>query len=190
MSCYPAIILCFAIGYFLKTIFMPLTAIRTLFLLFVATLVLGIDAMTKYWTQSHLPLASAAFPSYPYGGIAIFDDLFGISFSITHTINKGAAWGLFSQFQSTLLIARCLMIAALFVYLIAFNQKKSWQIPLVLIIAGAFGNVLDYFLYGHVIDMLNFEFWGYMFPTFNISDSAIFLGIVSMIYASREEIPV
>lgn len=69
------------------------------------------------------------------------------------------------------------LIAGLCVYLFCFNRDSSWQIPLILIIAGAVGNVADFFLYGHVVDMLHFVFWGYDFPIFNVADSAISIGI-------------
>jgi signal peptidase II len=121
---------------------------------------------------------------YPYGGIGIFKNLWGIEFSINHMTNKGAAWGLFGHYQLPLLIFRMGLIGGLGVYLFCFNRRFSWQIPLMLILAGAIGNVLDYFLYGHVVDMLHFVLWGYDFPVFNLADSAITIGISSLFLLS------
>lgn len=146
-----------------------------------AIAILLADLLSKYWTHTNLPLLSYSSMEYPYGGIALFHNFFGINFSLNHATNKGAAWGIFAQFQYALVFLRLILIASLLVYLFLYNEKRSWQLPLVLIITGAIGNILDFFLYGHVIDMLHFVLWGYVFPTFNISDSAIFLGIVSLI---------
>jgi len=56
--------------------------------------------------------------------------------------------------------------------------------PFALILTGAVGNVLDYFVYGHVIDMLHFVLWTYDFPVFNIADSLITLGVAGLMGAT------
>lgn len=144
--------------------------------LVLGVIVLLCDFLSKYYVQLYLPLMKAR-SWYPYGGIGVFKNLGGIEFSITHAINKGAAWGMFSQYQQALLVLRVLLIAGLVVYYFFFNRKEISKTPLMLIIAGAIGNIMDYFLYGHVIDMLHFVLWGYDFPVFNLADSAIFIGI-------------
>lgn len=113
---------------------------------------------------------------YPYGGIGIFPDFHGIEFSIVHATNKGAAWGAFSEFSSWLLVLRILLIGFLLFYYFK-HQSLSIRFPLALIIAGALGNVIDIFLYGHVVDMIHFIFFGYDYPVFNIADSAICIGV-------------
>lgn len=134
------------------------------------------DVLTKYFTHIKLPIMRYS-TGYPYGGIPVFKDFYGIEFSISHQINKGAAWGVLSEYQMPLLYLRIGFIAALFIYFFFLNKNESWNIPLALIIAGALGNVLDYFLYGHVIDMFHAVLWGYDFPVFNVADSAICIGI-------------
>jgi signal peptidase II len=130
------------------------------------------DQISKYLTALYLPLTSTH--TYPYGGIPVFSDFLGIQFSLNHAVNKGAAWGVFADYASALLIARLFLIAILVFY---FWKQPSVKIPLILIIAGALGNIVDAFTYGHVVDMFHFVFWGYDYPIFNIADSAICLGI-------------
>ncbi|MEK7340156.1 MAG: signal peptidase II, partial [Verrucomicrobiota bacterium] len=55
------------------------------------------------------------------------------------------------------------------------------RVCLVMVLAGAVGNVFDCIIYGHVIDMFCFIFWGYIYPVFNIADAAIFCGILMML---------
>lgn len=142
------------------------------------------DFALKAWTHRALPLMGESPPIYPYGGIPVFKNFLGIEFSLSHTINKGAAWGLGSQHQMLLLYFRMALIAVLFGYILFFNKDKGLRFPFALILAGAIGNVVDYFIYGHVVDMFHFVLWGYDFPVFNLADSAIFLGIVWLILRS------
>jgi signal peptidase II len=156
----------------------------------ILALVLGaalffIDYFTKFLTQKNIPLMQGSF--YPYRGIEVFKDFFGVEFSIVHATNKGAAWGLFSDFQFYLICLRILLIISLIVYLCFYNKYSSRIIPLALIAFGAFGNILDYFLYGHVIDMFHFVLWGYDFPVFNVADSMICVGIILLIFFSWYE---
>ena len=59
--------------------------------------------------------------------------------------------------------------------------------PLVLLITGALGNIKDYFLYGHVIDMSHFTFREVDFPVFNVADSAVTVAIFWLIWLSFKE---
>lgn len=141
------------------------------------------DAFSKYLVHSILPIMNQ-FPAYPYGGIAIFKDFHGIEFSITHLINYGAAWGVFGDYQDILLILRIALIFVLILYLLFFNQHRKVIFPFCLVLTGAIGNVIDYFVYGHVVDMFHFVLWGYHFPVFNVADSAVCIGIGWLILLS------
>ena len=116
-------------------------------------------------------------PIYPYGGLPVFENLLGIDLSIAHVTNRGGPWGIVSSHHTHLLLVRIFAILCLIVHLLVFNEKKTREIPLALVISGAIGNVLDSFFYGHVIDMIHFVFWGYSFPVFNIADSLICSGV-------------
>ena len=115
---------------------------------------------------------------YPYGGVGIFHDFFGINFSLVHATNTGAAWGLFAEFQDYLLYFRIFFVAMLLVYFLFFNKQSGHRFSLSLIITGAIGNIIDYFVYGHVVDLFYFNFWGYSYPVFNVADATIFSGII------------
>lgn len=163
---------------FLSRRFLPVT---------IGLIVFAADFISKYLTHHHLPVINRHTLWYPYGGIGVFKNFLGIEFSISHQINHGAAWGVLSDYQLPLLYFRIALVASLLFYAIFVNKHKNWSIPLALIISGAAGNILDYFLYGHVVDMLHFVLWGYDFPVFNIADTAIFIGIISLILVSSFE---
>jgi signal peptidase II len=137
--------------------------------------IVGIDLISKSLAFTYLP--KTIFTVYPYGGFPVFKNFLGVQFSLNYVANKGAIGGLFADFQEYLLGFRLLLISALIIYLIFFHTDKKLKIPLALIVGGAIGNIIDYFLYGHVVDMLHFVLWGYDYPVFNIADSAITVGI-------------
>lgn len=151
-------------------------------LLFLICLLL--DFISKYLTVSNLPLISSGPYIYPYGGIAVFKDFLGIEFSINHAINLGAAWSLFSDYTFLLTVSRIVLIAFLFYYVIFLNKDPLLRLPLTLILAGAVGNVLDIFFYGHVIDMFHFVLWGYDYPIFNLADTFICVGVILYLFFS------
>lgn len=155
-----------------------------LFAIALALIILAIDQASKLLVHQSLPLMSSHAYVYPYGGIGIFQNFFGIEFSISHATNRGAAWGILANYQIALLAFRMVLVAGILTYFWRSEKHPSWRIPLALVLAGAFGNILDAFFYGHVVDMFHFVFWGYDYPTFNVADSAIFLGISSLILAS------
>ena len=145
---------------------------------FLALFLLAADVGLKAYIHRHIPTVSASAPIYPYGGIAVFRNWHGIDFSIVHVINRGAAWGFFSSLQQYLLYARMAIIGGLLSWLFFVQASSYRKFHVMLITVGALGNVIDYFLYGHVVDMFYFIFWGYSYPVFNFADSLIFLGIV------------
>lgn len=152
--------------------------------LYICLAVLGVDIVSKYFTHTYLPVMNPSWLWFPYGGIPVFKNFLGIEFSISHQINRGAAWGVLSDYQIPLLYLRIALIALLVIYALLFNRHSNRSIPLALITAGALGNVIDYFLYGHVVDMLHFILWGYDFPVFNFADSAIFIGMMGLLLLS------
>ena len=143
--------------------------------------ILLLDIVTKWLTVQYLPHMCTAPCVYPYGGIAIFSNFLGVEFSLSHMTNRGAAWGLFGDHQELLLIFRAIVILFLIGYLLFRSPPLKVKIGLFLVVAGGIGNILDYFIYGHVIDMFHFVLWGYDFPIFNVADISIFLGVVWLI---------
>lgn len=155
--------------------------------LIVATLVLTLDFVSKLLVQKYIEPSNGHSLWYPYNGIGVFKNFLGIEFSINHATNRGAAWGMLADYQNWLLIFRVIMVGLIINYLIFFNKNKKIVIPLTLVAAGALGNILDYYFYGHVIDMFHFVFWGHEYPVFNVADSAIFIGIFWIFLSSMRK---
>lgn len=146
---------------------------RVAWLIVIGMTILFLDFLSKAYVYYILPVFHISG-----GAIPIFYDFFGIDFLIGLAINKGAAWGFFADFQFLLVAIRILVILGMFIYLFFINKNPHVEFPLVLIIAGAFGNIVDFFLYGFVVDFLQFNLWGYHFPVFNFADTSITIGVI------------
>ncbi len=160
-------------------------------LLFV--LLLGADAASKWWIQESFVQMPFASHGYPYGGIGVFKDFFGIECSLVHVWNRGAAWGSFAGAYTLLLVLRIVVSVALAIYLFVCKRPAQSTLPLTLILFGAVGNIADCFLYNHVIDMIHLKFWGWSYPVFNLADAAICIGALWLAvqsWRSRERIEV
>lgn len=150
-------------------------------LLALSLAIIGSDGVLKYFIHENVAVSMWSAPIYPYGGIGVFENILGIDLVITHVTNTGGPWGAMASHHGSLLILRVFAVLCLIGHLLFFNQIRFRQIPLVMIIAGAVGNILDSFFYGHVIDMLHFVFWGHSFAVFNIADASISLGITALL---------
>jgi signal peptidase II len=107
-------------------------------------------------------------------------------FSIVHTENRGAAFGLLAEargewrtfFLIALALGVMLFITALLVqpWRGGLQPTPMLRTGLALVLGGATGNVYDRVVRGAVTDFLEFYFGSYQFPTFNVADTAITIG--------------
>jgi signal peptidase II len=49
------------------------------------------------------------------------------------------------------------------------------------------GNLTDRLMHGHVIDFLDFHFGRYVYPTFNVADAGICVGVIGYILWSLRQ---
>lgn len=131
--------------------------------------------LTKALVIQYVPALGSSV--YPFSGIGIFA-WGGVTCSLNYIVNTGAAWGLFAGYPGVLFIVRAIIITAFAL----FSPRGP---AMVLILTGAVGNAIDYCCYGHVIDFIHCTFWGYSFPIFNVADSCISLGVLSLFFSKE-----
>lgn len=129
-------------------------------------IILILDQITKHYIISN----------FFYGESRSIIDGF---FNLVYVRNDGAAWNILSgQRIFLILISISVLIFLLFRGNTIFSKKRLHQVLFGLIIGGIIGNLYDRLIYGWVIDFLDFQFGSYHYPSFNIADSAICVGVI------------
>jgi signal peptidase II len=97
--------------------------------------------------------------------------------------NKGAAWSLFARAGDAFRVPFLVGVSILAVFFIVNFVRKLEEnqtlllIALCLICGGAIGNLIDRIYLGYVIDFIDWYVGTAHWPTFNIADSAISVGV-------------
>ncbi len=107
-------------------------------------------------------------------------------FNIVHTRNKGAAFSILAEVNSdwrALFLIGLSLAVSVFVAVLLWKPGKpgavlstSMRLGLALVLGGAIGNLYDRILYGSVTDFLEIYVHRFVWPAFNIADSAISVG--------------
>ncbi len=107
---------------------------------------------------------------------------------LVHSQNPGIAFSMFSESKSSwltpLLVASSVVVMILLVWMIVTGRAGGAmaQCGLALILGGAVGNALDRVMHGSVTDFLEVRLWTYIWPAFNVADSAITVGAILVLY--------
>jgi signal peptidase II len=151
-------------------------AYRVLLLLALAIFIA--DQGTKAWIAAHLP-----YPTYgePAGAIRVIRGFF----YIVHVGNPGAAWSMFSGQSKLLAILAAATLCAIAWWRHALGLRARLpQFCFGLLCGGILGNLVDRIRHGHVIDFIDLHFGSYVYPTFNVADSGICIGVFLYLWHS------
>lgn len=137
-----------------------LCAAAALFLLIAA------DQLTKQLAVQHL---------YQKDPVEIIPGVFELHF----LINKGAAFGIMQNHQYFFAAVTCIVLCVLvwvYMKIISLRQFRPLRLLLVLLTAGAVGNLLDRVRLGYVIDFFYFKLID--FPIFNVADCYVVVSVI------------
>ena len=144
---------------------------RSVVFFLAALLVVVADQLSKMWIRSNLVVGQ----SLPETGF----------FRLTYVQNTGAAFGLFRDQSFILAIVALVGIIVLIVYALLiyryfpFLDNLLCKSALGLVLGGTVGNLIDRVRLGYVTDFIDVGIW----PSFNIADSAIVVGIIVFVYS-------
>jgi signal peptidase II len=107
--------------------------------------------------------------------------------SLSHVRNRGAAFGLFNEWDvpyqaqllSLLSVAALAAIAVYFLRLPAVARLP--RLALALVLGGAIGNLVDRVRLGYVVDFVHVYWRTHQWPDFNVADSAITVGVTLLV---------
>lgn len=108
-------------------------------------------------------------------------------FNITYIRNPGAAFGFLSNLEPPWGLAvfggAALLASLALCYLyFATSPKLAWtRLGIALVLGGALGNLIDRLRFAEVVDFIDL-YWGtYHWPSFNVADSAITIGVALIV---------
>jgi signal peptidase II len=152
--------------------------LRYRWLITISTAVLAVDQGTKAWIRARLPFNT-------YGEAAGAIRVVRGFLYIVHVGNTGAAWSILTGRSILLAALAAATLAAIFFGRRALGLGVPYaQVCFGLLCGGIAGNLVDRITRGHVIDFLDFHFGEYAYPTFNLADTAICIGVALYILSS------
>jgi signal peptidase II len=101
-----------------------------------------------------------------------------------HVRNSGAVWGFFQGHDGGLIpkiitgLAVVALLIVLFFFLRAGREMKLELVAYAAILGGALGNIVDRLRLGYVVDFLDVYVKNWHWPTFNVADSCITVGVL------------
>ncbi len=153
-----------------------LGAYRLLWVL--AALVFAFDQLSKFWIIGRLPYGTYGESA---GAIPVVRDFF----YLVHVGNTGAAWSMFSGRSVLLATLAATTLIAIFWWRRALGLRdRVAQIAFGLLCGGIVGNLTDRLTHGHVVDFIDLHFGSYVYPTFNVADSGICVGVILYVWHS------
>ncbi len=135
--------------------------------------VILLDQISKAIVMSH------------FSGARRFDvvPIFGSVLSLIFVQNNGAAFSLFEGLGVVYIFIAAAVGVIGYLYLRFRPRNHPWlKVTFGLILGGAIGNVIDRVRLGYVVDFIHFQIPGHFdWPVFNIADSSIVIGMLSLI---------
>ncbi|NOU76142.1 signal peptidase II [Paenibacillus sp. LMG 31458] len=142
---------------------------------FYALIVFILDQVSKWFIVKRIPLGEER-------------PVLGDFFILTSHRNRGAAFGILQNQRWFFIVVTLIVVIGILWYIrrTIRERKVLLSFALSLLLGGAIGNFIDRALFGEVVDFLQFTFdfslFGkaiyYIYPIFNLADSAIVIGVI------------
>lgn len=134
----------------------------------VVVVALVLDQLIKFAVEAWLPFQEQV-PVIPF--LALY-----------RTYNLGVAFSMLDHMDGWFIVGMRLAIVAFVLWLWQKTPPAHWlaHLGFALVIAGALGNIIDRFLYGHVVDYVLFHTESWSFAVFNLADACISVGAAAI----------
>jgi signal peptidase II len=138
---------------------------RALVLLLTALAILVADQGTKALVVANLAVGDK---------VGVIGDLV----QVWHAQNRGAAFSLFQGGTIVFLIVSVLSVGMVVYFHRTLRDRSPWlHLVLGMILGGTLGNFIDRLRQGYVTDWLSVGIGDTRWPTFNVADSSVVIGI-------------
>ncbi len=138
--------------------------------LFLSMLVILLHQLAQTWVYDLIEAHGGQITILPF-------------FNLVEVWNKGISFGMFNDlsYGQWLLSGMAMIITLVLLRWLSRTDDRLTAAALCLIIGGAVGNTIDRMRFGAVADYLDFHAYGYHWPAFNLTDSAIFIGVILLL---------
>lgn len=145
--------------------------------LLIGLVTLVADQVTKFWARAALPTLVAS-NGQRYGvAQPVVENFFDWRLSF----NKGSAFSLFGEMSGARVFLTVVGIAAVLIILYMLHRAQDDRTRLIaalaLVAGGAVGNLVDRIAFGQVTDFIVWKYYDKEWPTFNIADVALVIGV-------------
>ena len=138
---------------------------KAVILLLTALVILIADQLTKALVVANLAIGERA-------------RLLGDVVQVWHAQNRGAAFSLFQGGTVVFLVVSVLSIGMVAYFHRSLRDRAPWlHVVLGIILGGTLGNFIDRLRQGYVTDWLSVGIGDTRWPTFNVADSSVVVGI-------------
>lgn len=127
------------------------------------------DQLTKALVVANLPLDSRT-------------NLLGDLVQLWHAQNRGAAFSLLQDSQVLFLVVSAAALVAIAYFFRSLHGRSLWLYAILgLVLGGTLGNLTDRIRQQYVTDFFSVGIGNLRWPTFNVADASIVVGILSII---------
>lgn len=142
------------------------------YFLLISVLLIFLDQILKFWVIKFLVFQS---PEIIIPGCfnLYLDHNYGAAFSFLSQESLNNFWA----HWFFLLLAPLVSVVLILIILFKNNLNKFELLGLSFVLGGALGNFIDRLIHGYVIDFIQWYFQDFYWPSFNLADSCICLGV-------------
>lgn len=127
-----------------------------------AVALVALDQWVKWWVTANISVGES-LPFIPH--------ILGLN----HVHNTGGAWSMLNQHTWLLSVVSSVVILIILLVLVRRLVRNPFGvISLIMVLAGAVGNLIDRIRLGYVVDMFQTLFMN--FPIFNVADICVVCG--------------
>jgi signal peptidase II len=131
---------------------------------------IALDQTIKFSVETYLPFQTLV-DVLPFLGLY-------------RTWNEGVAFSMLWGVNDKILLIITGFITLFVVWMARQTKAEDWlaRTGFAMIISGALGNLIDRFIYGHVVDYVLFHLPTWSFAVFNLADALISVGTILIIW--------
>lgn len=135
----------------------------------VAAVVYGVDQVSKALVVANLPVGART-------------DLLGDFVQLWHAQNRGAAFSLFQDSQLLFMVVSAVALVTIAYFYGSLHGRSLWLYMILgLVFGGTLGNLTDRLRQRYVTDFVSVGIGDVRWPTFNVADSSIVVGILTIV---------